>query len=46
MGMSAIFLNGAESFEHIVKTLSTEGPMGNLMIAPQAVSEKKSYKVI
>ena len=40
MGMTAIFFNGAEPFDLIVNTLSTEGPMWNLMKIVQAVSEK------
>ena len=31
MGTEAIFFNGAESFEQIDNTPSTEGPMWNLM---------------
>ena len=31
MGMAAILFNGAEPFEQIDNTLSTEGPMWNLI---------------
>ena len=41
MGMPAILFNGAEQFEQTDNTLSTEGPMRNLLKIGQAVSEKK-----
>ena len=44
MGMAAILFNGAEPFVQIVNTLSTEGPMWNLVKIAQTVSEKKTYK--
>ena len=40
MGMAVILLNGVEPFEQIVITLSTEGPIGDLVKFAQAVSEK------
>ena len=42
--MAAILFNGAEALEEIVNTLSTEGPLWNLMKIAQAVSEKKTFK--
>ena len=36
--------NGAEPFEEIVNTLSTKGPMWNLVKIAQAISEKKTFK--
>ena len=39
--MAAILFNGMEPFEEIGNTLSTEGPMWNLMKIAQAVSVKK-----
>ena len=36
MGMTAILFNGVEPFEQIVNTLSTEGPMWNLVEIAQA----------
>ena len=44
MGMAAILFNGAEQFEQIVNTLSTESPMRNLVKIVQAISEKKTFK--
>ena len=44
MGMAAIVFNGAEPFEQTVKTLSTEGPMWNLVKIAQSVSEKEMFK--
>ena len=44
MGMVAILFNGGEPFEQIGNTLSTEGPMSNLVKIAQAVSEKKTFK--
>ena len=41
MGMAAIFFNGAEPFEQIVKT---EGPIWSLVKIASAVSEKKTVK--
>ena len=40
MGMGAILFNGAEPFEQIVNTLSTEDPTWNLVKIAQAISEK------
>ena len=40
MGMAAILLNSAKSFEKIVNIPSTEGPMWNLVKIGQTVSEK------
>ena len=37
MGMAPILFNGVEPFEHIINTLSTEGPMWNLLKIAQAV---------
>ena len=37
MGMAAILFNGAEPFKQILNTLSTEGPMWNLVKIAQAV---------
>ena len=36
MGMPAILFNGVEPFEQIVSTLSTEGPVWNLVKIAQA----------
>ena len=44
MDMAAILFNGAETFEQIGKTLSTEGPIWNLMKIAKEVSEKKTFK--
>ena len=44
MGMAAILFNGAEPFEQIGNTPSTEGPMWNLVKIAQVVSEKKTLK--
>ena len=44
MGMAATLFSGAESFELIGNTLSTEDPMRNLMKIAQGVSEKKTFK--
>ena len=41
MGMAAILFNGVEPFKQIINTLSTEGPMWNLVKIAHAVSEKK-----
>ena len=41
----AISFSGAEPFEQIVKTISTRGPMWNLVKIVQAVSEKKCKKI-
>ena len=41
MDMRAILFIGAEPFEEIVSTPSTEGPMWNLVKIAQAVWEKK-----
>ena len=40
MGTAAILFNGTEPFEQIVNTLSTEGPMRNLVKIAGVVSEK------
>ena len=39
MGMVVILFNGAELFEQIGNTLSTEGPIWNLVKIAQVVSE-------
>ena len=44
MDMVAILFNGTEPFEQIGNTLSTGGPMWNLMKIAQAVSVKKTFK--
>ena len=44
MSMAAILFNVAEPFEQIGKTLSTEGPVWNLVKNAQAVLEKKTFK--
>ena len=44
MGMAAILFIGAEPFEQIDNTSSTEGPVWNLVKIGQAVSEKKTFK--
>ena len=44
MGMTAILFNGTEPFEQIVNTLSTDGPMWNLVKTAQAILEKKTFK--
>ena len=41
--MAAILFNGREQFRQIVNTLSTEGPMWNLLKITQAVSEPKTF---
>ena len=41
MGMAAILFNGTEPFEQIVNTLSTEGPIWNLVKIAQAVARMK-----
>ena len=48
MVMAAILFNGVEPFKQIVNTLSTEGPMGNLVKIAQAVSEKafENYTIL
>ena len=48
MGMAVILYNGAESFEQIISTLSTEGPMWNLVKIACMVSEKtfKNYTIL
>ena len=40
MGTAAILFNGMESFEQIINTFSTEGPMWNLVKIGLAVSER------
>ena len=45
MDRAAIFFNGAEPFEQIGNTHSTEGFMWNLMKFAQTVSEKKTFKI-
>ena len=42
--MVAILFNDAEPLEQIDNTLSTEGPMQNLVKIGQAVSKKKTFK--
>ena len=45
-GMAAMILfNGAKLFEQILNTLSTEGPMWNLVKIARAVSEKEISKI-
>ena len=46
--MVTILLNGAEPFEQIGNTISTEGPMWNLVKIAQAVSQKtfKNYTIL
>ena len=44
MGMAAILFSGTEPFEQIFNSLSTEGPMLNLVKIAQAVSEKKTFE--
>ena len=44
MGIAAILFNGAEPFEQIGNTLSTEGSTWSLMKIAPAVSEKKTCK--
>ena len=48
MGMAAILFNGLEPFEQIFSTLSTEGPLWNLVKIAHLVSEKtfKNYKIL
>ena len=48
MGIADILFNDVEPFEQIVHTLSTEGPMWNLVKTVQAVSEKtfKNYTIL
>ena len=48
MDMAAILLNGADPFEQIGNTLSTEGPMWNLEKIAQAASKKqfKNYTTL
>ena len=48
MDMAAIWFNGAERFELIVNTPSTEGPIWNLVKIGQAVSETtfKDYTIL
>ena len=48
MGMAAILKFGAEPVEQIINTLTTEGPMWNLVEIAQAVSAKtfKSYTLL
>ena len=40
-----MLFNGAETFEQIVDTLSTEGSLWNLVKIAQAVPEKKTFKI-
>ena len=40
MGLTTILFNGAEPFEQIANTHSTEDPMWSLVKIAQAVSEK------
>ena len=44
MDMMAILFNGTEPFKQIGKTLSTEGPMGNLVKIAQVISVEKTFK--
>ena len=43
MDMAAILFDSAEPFEQIGNTVSTEGPMSNLMKIAQVVSGKKTF---
>ena len=45
MDIADILFNSAEPFEQIDNTLSTEGPMCNLVKIAQLVSEKKTLKI-
>ena len=44
MGMTAILFKDAKPFKQIGNTLSTEGPVWNLVKIACAVSEKKTSK--
>ena len=44
-GHGTHLFNGAEPFEQIVNTLSTESPMPNLVKIAQVVSDKKIFKI-
>ena len=44
MGIAAVLLNYAETFEQIVNTLMTEGPMWYVVKIAQTVSAKKTLK--
>ena len=44
MGIADILFNGTKSFEQIVNILLTKGPMWNLVLIVQVVSEKKTFK--
>ena len=48
MGMAVVLLNDADPFEQLLNILSTEGPMRNLVIISQTVSEKtfKNYTIL
>ena len=48
MGMAAILFKGTEPFKQIIYTLSTEGPMWNMVKIARAVSEKnfKNYTYV
>ena len=42
--MATILFNGTQPLIQIVNTLSTEGPMRNLVKIAQAIFEKKTFK--
>ena len=44
MDIAAVLVNGPEPFEQIGNTLSTEGPVWNLVKIAQAVSVLKTFK--
>ena len=44
MGRMAILFNGAEPFEQILNTPSTDNPMWNFINIDYVVSEKKLFK--
>ena len=44
IGMAAILFNGAEPFEKILNTLSTESLMQNLVKIAKTISERKTFK--
>ena len=48
MSMAAILFYGVEPFEKVIETLSTKGPMWNLVKIAQAGSEKtfKKYTIL
>ena len=44
MGVASILFSCAEPFEQIVNTLSTEGPMWNLVKIAEAVSQTNTFR--